>query len=311
MKSKRKGFGIKIETTPGTEAAPSGTTDYFQAIDFKWDAAAQATTDTFEYASGGYGSRDTFMVSLTRRCSFDIPCIGAGMPLGTAFPAPLLAVLRACGHAVTPTASTNVLINPISAGEESATCHVNEDGFLRKLMFARGNLKWTFAEGKVPRINVALMGLYSTPSDLAMPAITLPALQKPVGFSKSNSIVTLGGAPLKVASIEIDGGRTHSYRNMAGAEDIVPMDCQPVVTMKFELPTATVLNLYQQLETTAEQALTIAHGTTPGNRVGFAAARAQLFDMTEEDDRGVIFTTAKFNCKPTGAGNDHYLCTLT
>lgn len=311
MKSKRKGVGIKVEAVAGTEVVPSGATDYLAAVDFKWDAAAKAVTDEFEYASGGYGSRDKFMVSLTRECSFMLPLVGGGAPLGTNFSAPWLALFRACGHAVTVTAATNVLMNPISTGEESATLNVNEDGFMRKMTFARGSLKFLFEEGKVPRLTAALMGLYSTPADVTMPSITLPTVQKPVGFSKSNTIVTLGGATLKVASIEIDEGRTHTYRNMANAEDIVPQDCRPVATLKFELPLAATKNLYSELETTATQALTIAHGTTVGNRVGFGAARAQLVDMTEADDRGVIFTTAKFELLPTTAGNDHYLFTFT
>lgn len=311
MKSKRKGVGIKVEASPGTEATLAGATDFLAAIDFKWDAAAKAVTDEFEYASGGYGSRDKFMVSLTRECSFTLPLVGAGAPVATNFSAPWLAVMRACGHAVTVNAGVSISMNPISSGEEAATLNVNEDGFLRKMTFARGSMKWMFEEGKVPRQMAALMGLYSTPADAAMPSITLPTVQKPVGFSKANTVVTLGGTTLKLSSIEIDGGRTHTYRNLANVEDVVPMDCKPTVTMKFELPTATVKNLYSELESTATQALAITHGTVVGNRVAFAAARAQLVDMTEADDRGVIFTTAKFELLPTTAGNDHYSFTFT
>lgn len=311
MKSKRKVVGLKVESPAGTEATLSAATDYLAAVDFKWDAAAKPVTDEIEYASGGYGSREKFMVSLTRECSFVLPIVGAGTPLGTNYPDAWLALYRACGHAATVNAATSVVLNPVSSGEESATFNVNEDGFLRKLTFARGSLKWVFEEGKVGRLSAAIMGLYSTPSDVASPTVTLPTLPKAVGFSKSNTVVTLGGATLKVSRVEIDEGRVHSYRNMSNAEDIVPQDCKPTVTMKFELPTATVKNLYQELESTATQALAIDHGTVAGNKFGFAAARAQLVDLTEGDDRGVIFTTAKFELIPTTAGNDHYAITLT
>lgn len=311
MKSKRKVVGLKVESPAGTEATLASLTDYLAAIDFKWDAAARAQTDEFEYASGGYGSRDKFMVSLTRECSFLLPIIGGGAPVGTNYPAPWLALLRACGHAVTVNAGVSVVINPVSTGEESATLNVNEDGFLRKMTFARGSLKWMLEEGKVGRMTASLLGLYSTPSDVTMPSVTLPTVNKPVGFSKSNSTITLGGTALKVSSIEIDGGRTHQYRNMAGAEDIIPVDCRPTATLKFELPTATVKNMYNELETTTEQALSVVHGTTVGNIWTFAAARARLVDISEAEDRGVIFTTAKFDLNPTTAGNDHYTITLT
>lgn len=311
MKSKRKVVGIKVESPAGTEATLSAATDYLAAIDFKWDAAAKPVTDEFEYASGGYGSRDKFMVSLTRECSFVLPIVGAGAPLGTNFPAPWLALLRACGHAVTATPGTSVVINPISSGEESATLNINEDGFLRKMTFARGSLKWVLEEGKVGRMMAALMGLYSTPSDVTMPSVTLPTVQKPVGFSRSNTTVTLGGTALKASRVEIDGGRTHNYRNMAGAEDIVPSDCRPSVSLRFEMPTVAVKNIYGDLESTATQALSIAHGQTVGNVWGFEAARSQLVDLSEAEDRGVIFTTARYELIPTTAGNDHYVITTT
>ncbi|MEQ1659575.1 MAG: hypothetical protein ABL896_12445, partial [Hylemonella sp.] len=227
------------------------------------------------------------------------------------YPPSWLALIRACGHAVTVNAGTSVVINPISTGEEAATLNVNEDTFLRKMTFARGNLKWSLGEGKVGRMMASLMGLYSTPADAAMPSVTLPTVLKPVGFSKSNTVVTLGATALKVASVEIDGGRTHTYRNMAGAEDIVPSDCRPFASIKHELPAAAVKNLYSELESTTTQALSIVHGTTAGNIWTFAAARAQLTDLTESEDRGVIFTTARLELIPTSAGNDHYTITLT
>jgi hypothetical protein len=311
MKSERKVVGLKVESPAGTEATLNAATDYLAAVDFKWDSAAKAQTDQFEYSSGGYGQRDKFVVSLTRECSFALPLVGAGAPVGTNFSAPWLAVMRACGHAVTVNAGVSVVINPISTGEESATLNVNEDGFLRKMTFARGSLKWMLEEGKVGRMMAALMGVYSTPSDASMPSITLPTVLKPVGFSKSNTVITLGGTALKVSSVEIDGGRSHQYRNISGAEDVMPVNCVPTATLKFELPTAAVKNIYSELESATSQALAITHGTIAGNRAAFAAARAQLVDMSEGKEGGVIFTTAKFELLPTSAGNDHYTITFT
>ena len=311
MKSQKKVVGLKIESPAGTPATLSAATDYLAAVDFKWDAAAKAVTDTMEYASGGYGSRDTFMVSLTREASFSLPIVGGGMPLATPYSAAWMALMRCCGHAATINALTNVILNPVSTGEEAATLEANEDGFERLMTFVRGNLKWVFEEGKVGRMTGALMGLYSTPSDQTAPTPTLPTVLKPVGFSQANTVVTLGAFNPKVSRIEIDGGRTHAYRNMAGAQDIVPQDCRPTVSLRMELPTVAAKNLYQQLETTAEEGLSIGHGVTAGNIWTFAAARASLVDLTEQPDRGSIFVTAKYELKPTSAGNDHYTITLT
>lgn len=312
MKSQKKVVGLKVETVPGTPETLSTATDYLAAVDFKWDAAAKPVTDVMEYASGGYGSRDTFMVSLTREASFTLPIVGGGTPLGTNYSAPWLALLRACGHAATVNAATSVVFNPVSSGEEAATLEANEDGFKRLMSFVRGNLKWVLEEGKVGRMTAAVMGLYSTPADQTAPTPTLPTVLKPVGFSKANTVVTLGGSfNPKCSRVEIDGGRTNAYRNIAGAQDIVTQDCRPTATLRMELPTVAQKNVYQQLESTAQESLSVAHGVTAGNIWTFAAARASLVDITEQEDRGVIFLAARYELKPTTAGNDHYTITIT
>lgn len=311
MNGERKVVMAKIESPYGTDAVPVGATDAFQAVNFQWAGAAKAVTDELAYAAGWYGARDRFVISLTRECSFEMPWMGGGAPAGTNLPAPLLAILRACGHAAVISAGVSVTFTPVNSGEEGATIRVTEDTFLRKMLGSRGNLRWVWAEGKVPRMVAALMGLYSTPADEAIPAATLPTLVKPVGFTNSNTIVTLGGTQLKCSSVEIDGGRTNEYRNHAGVEDIAPIDCKPTATVSFELPTAAVKNVYQQLETAADQALVITHGTAVGNIATTTAPRAQLVDLQDSKERGQIFVTAKLELLPGLTGAAPYSHVLT
>lgn len=310
MKSNRRLVQFKIENPSGTPTVPAPAVDAFQAINFKWDSAAKPVTDEFTYAAGHYGAGDTFTVSLMRECSFEQPLMGGGAPLGTNYPPALLALYRACGHAAVETATTSVVFNPISDAMESGTLLVHDDTFLRRMAYVRGNMRWVLAEGKVPRAMVSLMGTYNTPSDQVMPVATLPVLQKPVGFNKSNSTVTLGGLVLKCSSAEVDAGRVNEYRNFAGAEDVVPSDAKSIATLKFELPRVDQKNLYQELEQNTVQALLVNHGQTVGNRVAIAAPAAQLTGLTEEEDRGVLFVTASFRLKPV-TGNDQYTITLT
>lgn len=310
MKSERKVILFKIEAPAGTDSAPTGLANAFQAIDFKWGNAGKANTDEFKYSAQYYGARDVFNVSMQRDCSFDVPVIGAGLPLATNYPAPLLDLYRACGHAAVVTALTNVVLSPISTGEETGSLYAYEDGILRKMLYSRGSMKWMWGEGKVPRCTVAMMGLYGTPTDVAMAAPTFPALQKPVGFGKANTVVTLGALSLKCMSVELDGGRTNVYRRLASVEYIVPTDMKPTVTLKFEMPTVAQKSIYSELETTLDQALSIVHGTAAGNIFTTNASRAQLVDLSEDKDRGQIFVTAKLELLPSAAGVP-YTHTLT
>jgi hypothetical protein len=311
MNGDRKVVMVKIESPYGTDSVPVGATDSIAAVNFAWAAAAKAVTDELQYAAGWYGARDRFVVSLTRECGFELPWLGGGAPAGTQYPAAYLAILRACGLAAVVSAGVSVTLTPVNSGEEGATVRVTEDTFLRKMLGSRGNLRWVWSEGKVPRLMVALHGLYSTPADEAIPAATLPTLVKPVAFTKSNSIVTLGGTVLKCSSIEIDGGRTNEYRNHAGVEDIAPIDAKPTATLSFELPTVAAKNVFLQLETAVDQALVIAHGTVVGNIATTTAPRAQLVDLQDKKERGQLFVTAKFELLPGLAGAAPYSHVLT
>lgn len=310
MNSERKVILVKIESPAGTDAAPAAATDAFQAIDFKWGNAGKANTDEFKYAAPYYAARDVFNVSMQRDCMFDIPVIGAGTPLGTNYGAAMLALYRACGHAAVVNASTSVVFSPISTAEETASLYVYEDGFFRKMLFSRGSMKWAFAENKVPRCSVAMMGLYSTPTDTAIVVPTFPALQKPVGFGKANTVVTLGALGLKCSMVEIDGGRVNAYRRLSNVEDIVPTDMKPTATLKFEMPTVAQKAVYTELETTTEQVLSVVHGTAAGNVFTLAGSRAQIRDITEEPDRTRLFVTVKLELVPNSSGVP-YTITLT
>lgn len=310
MNSERKVILVKVENPAGTDAVPVGATDAFQAIDFKWGNAGKANTDEFKYAAQYYGARDVFNVSMARDCSFDVPVIGGGTPLGTNYPAALLALYRACGHAAVETPATDVVFTPISTAEETCSLYAYEDGLLRKMLYGRGSMKWLWAENKVPRCSVAMMGLYSTPTDAPMATPTFPVLQKPVGFGKANTVITLGALGLKCMSAELDGGRTNAYRRLSGVEDIIPSDLKPTVTLKFEMPTVAQKALYTELETTVEQALSIVHGTVAGNIFTMAASRAQLVDLNEDKDRTRIVVTAKLELLPSALGVP-YTHTLT
>lgn len=310
MNDNRKVVLIKAESPYGTEAVPDAATDAIQAVNFAWTSAAKAVTDELQYAAGWYGARDRFVVSLTRECGFELPWMGTGVA-GTNYPAAYLAVLRACGHAAVIAAGTSVTLTPVNSGEEGATVRVNEDGYLSKMLGSRGNLRWVWAEGKVPRLMVSMMGLYTTPSDEVPPAATLPTLAKPVGFSKSNTTVTLGALALKCSAIELDGGRSNEYRNHAGVEDIAPIDVKPTASLTFELPKVADRNVVQDLEASTEQALTIVHGTVAGNIATANCPRAQMVDIAFKTERGQKFCTAKYELLPGLSGAAPYSLVLT
>lgn len=310
MKLARKLIMAKIEAVSGTAVVPAAATDALGVINFE-ALRTVVQQDTVAYASDHYGAGDRFTISAHRGIGFQLPMIGAGTPLGTAFPAPYKALVQACGHAVTETPATSVVFSPVSNAEQSATVYVNIDGYLRKLVQARGNLKWLLDEGKIALLTVEnMIGLYSAATDTALVVPAMPSFQKPAGFNKSNTTVQIGGTAMKCKRVEFNAGRSNEYRNLAGVEEIMAVDAAPTASFTIEAPAVATKDVWADLMAASSQALQVVHGTVAGNIVTLAATRAIPSGIEESEDRGVLFYTYTFDLKPT-TGNDAYTATMT
>lgn len=311
MNSERKASIVKIETTSGTEAASmSNTTDAIQLVNFAWGGPAKVVSDELEYAAPFYGARDKIVVHMTRDCGFEVPLMGGGAA-GTNYPAPLLAIYRACGLAAVEDAGVSWTYTPVNSGEESATFKLTEDTLLRKMIGSRGNVRWVFAKDKVPRGFVTMLGKYSAAADAAIPSVTLATLTKPVGFSKSNTTVSIGGYALKCSGAEVDGGQMVEYRNHAGVEEIAVVNRKPSAKLNFELPTVAQKDVYTLLESSTIEALSIVHGIVAGNIATLAAPYAQLVDISETKEAGRIFAQATYELKPGLSGAAPFTLVIT
>ena len=206
-------------------------------------------------------------------------------------------LLRALGFAVTLTAETiggagdgMIEYDPASTGLESATLYAYEDGLLKKLHYCRVNSFRLNAEaGKFGEIEVSMIGLYTTPTDAAIPGGMAFNATKPAPFI--NAQLAIDGYNPVFNKLSVDMGVVVAKR----------LDANSAQSIKgFEITGRTVTGsvdpeqvteathpFYGNWETGNEMAFTGQFGSVAGNIVVVTAPKCQYREITPGDREGI------------------------
>ncbi len=295
----------KIETTPGTDATPTGA-----------DNAMQMTNVSLEPLLGNDLNRELVLPYMGHqgiildgnyaRLTGEVEIAGAGAA-GTA-PAygPLL---RACGLAEVITEDTDVVYSPVSSGQETATVYFNNDGVNQALVYARGTVTMDVKPGAIPRFRYVLTGLLGTIADAALPTIDLTAFIKPVPVNKANTTLSLHGASRIAEGITFDLGNQVETRFLIGAETVEIVDRQMMGSAILEMVSLATKNWLATAQAHTTGALAMVHGTTAGNIVGFDAPKVQIGRPTIGETQRILNNTLPLMFLPE-TGNDEFTITV-
>jgi len=301
----------KIESSYGTDSTPVEGTDAIltKNLQRQMYAGNRVSRDlNFPYMANDFSINTAPYIQLT----FDVELAGSG----TAGTAPQLdSLLRACGLAVTTTASTSVAYTPVSGDFESATIYYNYDGEMQKLIGVRGTAVLNMNRGQLPSISFTLMGRYAKPTAVAQYDPTYSALS-PVPFSSYNTTTfSVHGQAVRGESLSLDLGNNVVHRNLAGFDGILITDRSPTSTAVFEAVTIATKDYFAAMESHNKQptkaAINVVHGTTAGNIVTINQPTVQISNISETDSDGIRTFNAECIPVPTDAGNDEFSITFT
>lgn len=195
----------KIETTYGTDSAPTGAANAILASNVKI-SPMEGNDVKREFERPALGGRPSIAAGLFSKITFQVEVKGAG----TAGTAPAIAVLlRACAMAETIVVATSVTYNPVSANHESATIYFNSDGVNYVLRGARGTFKYMLNAQGIPMLEFELTGLFSQPAAVAMPVPNYGTqlTQMPqVATTANTPTFTLGGVSLPLRTFTFSAG---------------------------------------------------------------------------------------------------------
>lgn len=283
IRFERKAVLAKTETTYGTDAVPTGTTN---AVLLKRGTINPLNGEMVprEIIRAGYGTMAGWFVG--RHVTMNIAVDLAGS--GTAGTAPSYGpLLRACGLAETVSAGVKVDYTPVHSGFESVSKYFNLEGTRHIAAGARGNAKFRFQKRRPPEIEMDLIGMWKSDTSVALPALTTTAWKDPLPSTPANTpTFTVDGQAVLGSSLEIDLGMECAYRDLLNSEEIIVKERKPKLTMLIEeLPLAT--KNFFAMKGGAPVALAYVHGVGAGKIVDIALPLIQVTEVARQEEEGV------------------------
>jgi hypothetical protein len=307
--SKKRLIICKIETTYGTDSAPTGTDALLvRNLDV---TPLNAETVSRDLVRSYYGNYEQLLTKTSSSLSFEVELAGSG----TAGTAPKYdAALQACALSSTVVATTSVTYAPVSTSIKSCTIWINVDGVLHKFVGCRGTVSMNCALGQIPTLKFDLMSIYNEPTDAAALTPTYDKQATPLVFRAGNTsaFTFLSVTTFCLNSLEFNLANEMTYRELIGCtKEVIITDRKPAGSVMIEAPTMAVKNFFNAATTDTTGNLSILHGTTAGNRVTFTANQVDITAPTYSDMDGIVMLSVPFVAIPTTAGNNEFSLAFT
>ncbi|QOR55723.1 MAG: hypothetical protein YHS30scaffold667_19 [Phage 65_10] len=201
----------KVETTSGTDAAPSNTAD---AVLFHVQNLSCKVEQQFadrDVVTGVFASPDKLPFTRRGTITFTVDAASVGVAnLGNA--PPIDALLQGVGLASTLSAGVSATYNDVSTALKTLTIWAYWDGELRKFAYAAGNMTGDFSVGNVPTFTFTFQALVTSVTAASNPTPTLTAFQRPQAVGPATtSKLTLGGT---LSGSTISGGTAYNFKTL-------------------------------------------------------------------------------------------------
>ena len=306
LKSKKVVLLAKLETTYGTDAVPTGAANAILVVNPKLTAITMQAAAR-NVARPYFSNDGKIIAGKHAQLTFDVEIAGAG----AAGDAPQWGLLmKACAMAETLNAGVSAVYSPVSSGEQSITLYYCVDGIQHSLRGVRGSFAMKFTQNGIPMLTFKMFGLYTLPTDTALPAPTFTAIP-PVAVTQANTTpVTLHGFAGNFISVSVDIANAMAYRDIINLEEITFTDRKAIGSFDLERPTMANKDFFSIALAATTGALSLTHGLVAGNIVHVAAPVVQLGAPTLGSANGVETITMAGDLL-ANAGNDELVITVT
>lgn len=299
-------FGVKSETTQGTENAPA-TSNYITIQ----DASFKIGKNTVErdYKRGTLDSLSSVTAERWAEMEVTVELRNSG---SAGYPV-LESLFRACGCTASLASGTSS-ISPISTAPSnmdspatSATVYVYKDGIKFASVGGVSTAKGTLEAGKIPMVTFSMKGEYSGSADATNPT-PVGLLTSTPPIVQSISLVVGSYSPIAVNKIDFDLGIENSMISDVNSANavygFVVTGRKPTVTINPLVDTLANHDAIAAMIAGTEYAISATIGTAAGNKVSVEFPYVQYTDVTHEDRNGILAYTISGKCN--GTGNDSF-----
>lgn len=300
----------KIETTYGTDAAPTGAADALlvsnPSCDYTYNNVDRDNIRSYLGASEQLAG--TRYVTL----AFDVELSGSG----TAGTAPAWGkLLRGCAMAEVVTAASRVEYNPITAAFESLTIYYYDDGVVHKALGCMGNVEITMDEAGIPKLKFSFTGVDGGVAVQANPTQTLTAWKTPLVITNGNTgSVKLGatysagaltgGTDFCSRGLTLNMGNDVKFTSMLGPCTGVDIyDRAATGSLQLDLDATAEVAAYGSVASNTLTSLGLVHGSAAGAKVLLFAPAVQRINPKHTDYEGRILIGFDLRLTPV-TGND-------
>jgi hypothetical protein len=204
-----------------------------------------------------------------------------------------------------------VVYRPVSDNFESVAFYVNVDSVRHLMLGARGTVSLKASAQGIPMWSFAFTGLYTTPTDVPIPAVTLTQYADPLAINNQNTgglniSGYLGGV---VSDFSIDLATSVGFRSLpGGTEQVLLTDRQPSGSVTFEATTVAAKDWWTLMKNVVMGPFSVTHGKTAGNIVKIDAPKQQLTQPSYGDKDGITMLTTKQTFVPQNGNDEVTFC---
>ena len=281
MLTKKRVFGAKIETTPGTAETMTGSEASFNA----WDYVIQHETEMTEVmGQGGFGRIKSVPGPYIGKVSFKTNMGWDGTATEPSWADTLLPM---CGYVKSAQVFTPRTEGP-GSNVKTGTLAVWNDGKLKILKGCMGTFKIVAPSGKLAVIEWEFSGVWVPETDVAIVGPTYPTAN---ALRHANSTSTWSSVALCYSSITYDAGNTLTAIECPTGEGItyfMVTDRNSKVTADPESKLVATQDRHALMLAMTEAALTYDIDGPTNSAITIAAPKAQLVKITEGDRNGIV-----------------------
>ena len=301
----------KVETTSGTDAAPTNTAD---AVLFWVENLSAKIEEQFaerDVVTGVFATPDQLPYTRRGTITFTVDLASAGTA-GTA--PPWGDLLIGCACAETISGGISATYNDVSTALKTLTIWAYLDGELRKFAYCAGNVALDATVGSVGKLSFTFTGLVTSVAAGTNPTPTLTAWQRPqaIGPTFTSKLflggtmtagVLSGGSEINWKSLQADMGNDVQYDELAQAETVAVYGRSSTLTVIADLSVAQEVQKYADMHAGALGSVGFTQGTAGGSKVSFFTPNAFLTAVEDNVDGNKLLTSLTFGLKALSAND--------
>ncbi len=306
---------VKLETTYGVDAVPTANDAIMVAEPVIPEMRGEIVRESL--ARPFMGSQREMIFGEHYAVSFKVEVNGSGTAGTAPRHGPLLQASRHALTTVPATSNTYSEISVIGAASTSVTAHVWYNGSRHAITGWRGSsVTFELVNNDKGYFTFQGVGIYAGPVTTALPSYTYSTtapLAVPVTLGNTLNINIAGYSAGYLQSFRAILTNDVIYNSRPGGAKEVLITGMQTTTFEavYEAPLQSAHDSFAAALTNATGALSITHGTTNGNRVAFAAARAKTLIPSYSNDNGVVMLTVPGILLPSLTGNDGHTIAFT